>query len=210
MRQLSLKAQATREKILRAANDLFYLQGYNATGLDGIIAAAGVAKGNFYHHFKTKEELAVAVLGWHRDLAMEDIGPESLFAGRTPLDALLELVRRMTGRMMCSANPGRVRGCFFGNFALELSTGSEAVRLKVNEVFAELRGLIGEVVAQGQTAGEIRPDIDPRRTAGVLLSLMEGAVLLDKVSQTPLETGALGAFIRDSLQARDAPGRGRS
>ncbi|MBI1425757.1 MAG: TetR family transcriptional regulator [Gammaproteobacteria bacterium] len=203
MKQLSPKAQATREKILKAANDLFYLGGYNATGLDRIIAEAGVAKGNFYHHFKNKEELATAVLDWHRDLAFKEIELDHILAEPSPLKALLELVTRMTSRMMCdSSEMCRVRGCFFGNFALELSTGSEAVRLRVKTVFDGVRELIRDFVRKGQAAGEIRPELDPASTAGTILSLMEGAVLLDKTSQTRHETGNAIRFIREYLQRK--------
>lgn len=202
MKQLSPKAQVTREKILKAANDLFYLQGYNATGLDRIIAEAGVAKGNFYHHFKNKEELATAVLEWHRDLAFREIELDQILAEPSPLKALLELVTRMTGRMMCDSDVCRVRGCFFGNFALELSTGSEAVRLKVKTVFDGVRELIRDLVGKGQAVGEIRPELDPAGTAGTILSLMEGAVLLDKTSQTQRETGNAIKFIREYLQRK--------
>lgn len=203
MKQLSQKAQATREKILKAANDLFYLQGYNATGLDRIITEAGVAKGNFYHHFKSKEELATAVLDWHRDLAIKEIELDHILAVLSPLNALLELVTRMTGRMMCdSSDVRRVRGCFFGNFALELSNGSEAVRLKVKTIFDEVRELMKDFVSKGQAAGEIRPELDPAGAASAILSLMEGAVLLDKAGQTRDETSNAINFIREYLQQK--------
>lgn len=210
MRQPSAKGLATREKILRAANDMFYRQGYNATGLDKIIAVAGVAKGNFYHHFKTKEELAVAVLDWHLELAMREIDTESLYTDRTPLEALLELVRRMTGRAMCAPDGPdgcHIRGCIFGNFALELSTGSEVVRLKVKAVFDSMGALIKDILIKGQTAGEIRSELDPWHTAGTILSLMEGAVLLDKVGQVPHQTVNLLPFIRDFVSVTGRAGR---
>jgi len=53
---------ATRNAILRAASDLFGRQGYAATSVDEIAAAAGVAKGAVYHHFASKERLFEPVL----------------------------------------------------------------------------------------------------------------------------------------------------
>ncbi len=120
MKAPSPKALATREKILRAANDLFYLHGYNATGVDRIIAEAGGTKGSFFYHFKSKEELATAVLDWHRDLAFEEIGLEGILAEPSPRTALFKLIRGMSGRMTVDSAACHVRGCFFGNFALEL------------------------------------------------------------------------------------------
>jgi len=195
----SLKAQATREKILRAANDLFYLQGYNATGVDRIIAAAGITKGNFFYHFRSKEELALAVLDWHRDLAFSEIGLDRILDEASPRSALLTMLRAMADRMICEGPGCRVRGCFFGNFALELSAGSEAVRLKVRQIFDGFRDLIQGLLEKGRAAGELRPDLDPQGLAGMILGLMEGSVLLDKTSQTTRETDQAIAFLRGYL-----------
>ena len=200
MRQLSTKAQATRERILKAANDLFYLHGYHATGLDRIIAEAGIAKGNFYHHFRSKEELATAVLDWHQDLAFREIDLEHILTEPSPLQALLDLVTRMTGRMICDSDICKVRGCFFGNFALELSTESEAVRNKVRNIFDGVRQLLRQLIEKGQKLKEIRSDLDPDKTAGIILGLMEGAVLLDKTSQTQQEASNAIEFVRHYLK----------
>lgn len=199
MKQYSAKAQATRERILAVANDLFYLHGYNATGLDRIIAEAGVAKGNFYHHFKSKEALATAVLEWQRELAFKEVGMDKILADPSPRKAVINLARRMMGRMICDSGTCRVRGCFFGNFALELSTSSEPVRRQVQQTFEGIRDLIAGLLKKAQAAGEIRSDLAPTAAAGVILGLMEGAVLLDKTSQTQRETRNALAFIKSYL-----------
>lgn len=199
MKEYSAKALATREKILQAANDLFYENGFNATGVDRIIADAGVTKGNFFYHFRNKEELATAVLDWHRDLAFAELGLDKLLANPSPGKALLELLHGVAGRMLSGGEVCTVRGCFFGNFALELSTGSEAVRLKVQEIFDGIRALLRDLIAKAQAAGEVRPELEPEQTAGLLLSLMEGAVLLDKTSQSEQEVRAAEAFISTYL-----------
>lgn len=51
-----------RDKLLSTASGLFHRQGYNATGINQIIDEAGIAKGSFYYHFKSKEELCMAFL----------------------------------------------------------------------------------------------------------------------------------------------------
>jgi TetR/AcrR family transcriptional repressor of nem operon len=199
MKQLSARAAATREKILQAANDLFYLHGYNGTGLDRIIAKAGVTKGNFYYHFGSKEELATAVLDWHWELALREVDLECILASESPLGALLTLTEGIARRAACSTEECSVRGCFFGNFALELSTGSEAVRHKVKAIFDGIRGVIRELLDKAKAASEVRADLDSEKTAGIILSLMEGAVLLDKAAQSEREIPAAIAFIRRYL-----------
>ena len=52
----------TRRKILETASRLFYLQGYNATGINQIIEESGVAKATLYEHYRSKEDLLLAYL----------------------------------------------------------------------------------------------------------------------------------------------------
>jgi AcrR family transcriptional regulator len=57
-----------RERILRTAYELFLKHGFNAVGVDRIVAEASVAKTTLYRHFRSKNDLVVAVLGRHEDL----------------------------------------------------------------------------------------------------------------------------------------------
>lgn len=53
---------STRDKLINAANDLFYDQGFHAVGIDQIIDRVGVTKTTFYNHFESKDDLVIAVL----------------------------------------------------------------------------------------------------------------------------------------------------
>ena len=57
-----MMAVSKRDQLVDAALELFYRNGFNATGIDKIIAEAGVAKMTLYKHFKSKEELIQAAL----------------------------------------------------------------------------------------------------------------------------------------------------
>ncbi len=62
-----------RERILDAASDLFYRQGYNATGINEVIAVAGVAKATLYNHFSSKDELCLAYLQQRHAVFQRDL-----------------------------------------------------------------------------------------------------------------------------------------
>mgnify|MGYP003388348584 CR=1 FL=1 len=55
-------ASNKRDHLVKTAQDLFYQQGFRATGIDTILAASGVAKKTLYNHFKSKDELIIATL----------------------------------------------------------------------------------------------------------------------------------------------------
>jgi len=102
-----------RERILRAAHDLFYQDGIRATGVDRVIAESGVAKLTFYRHFPSKNDLVLAYLE-HRHLSWM-AGFEAALArhGQSPqalVPALGEWLRE----------PG-YRGCAFLNTVSELA-----------------------------------------------------------------------------------------
>src|SRR3989442_8066415 len=56
------EGRSTREAILEAASRLIHVHGYNHTSLDDVLRESNVGKGNFYYHFKSKEELGYAIL----------------------------------------------------------------------------------------------------------------------------------------------------
>jgi AcrR family transcriptional regulator len=57
-----MSGAATREQIIEAADRLFYQQGFDRTSFADIAAAVGISRGNFYYHFKTKDEILDAVI----------------------------------------------------------------------------------------------------------------------------------------------------
>lgn len=69
------RSEETRARILEAAVKQFAIHGYNAASVDSICEQAGVSKGAFYHHFKTKQDVFLALLdGWLQtfDQAIEE------------------------------------------------------------------------------------------------------------------------------------------
>lgn len=115
-------ALPARERILETAHRLFYREGIRATGVDAVIAAAGVTKVTFYRHFPSKSELIDAVLTLRHGRWM-DWFTQALqrHARRLPLPrALAATLREWLG------SPG-FRGCAFINAAVEWGGSDPAV-----------------------------------------------------------------------------------
>ncbi|WP_457667587.1 TetR/AcrR family transcriptional regulator [Thiolapillus sp.] len=198
---LSDKALATRQRILDAATELFYLHGYHATGLDKVIRLAGITKGNFYYHFASKEELAIATLEWQFEKVSREIKEHVLNKDRTPLDTLFVLLEYMASRQKQQHQEGHICGCYFGNFTLELSTISQSVRGAVKGIFHSYLQMIEALLVKAVAAGQVAPDLDPGKFAAVILGQVEGAILLDKANQKPEQFDASIEFIKQCLNA---------
>src|SRR2546426_7737178 len=129
--------RSTREAILEAASRLIHVHGYNNTSLDDVLRESGVGKGNFYYHFRSKEDLGYAILDQlvagfvERTLepCFWDAAAPRLEQIRCFLDRVLEAQRKSN----C------VGGCFMGNLACELSDVHEGFRARLASVFTEWR-----------------------------------------------------------------------
>lgn len=196
---LTAKARATRERILAAAEQLFHRHGYHATGLDRIIAEAGVTKGNFYYHFKSKEMLAVDTLQRHFDRIGNAMSQRAR-TGSPPLDSLLGILELFVETIEQQKRNEGVMGCYFGNFSLEMGGENAAVRKGLARVFATFRDRFRQLLEQARDAGVLAADRDPEQIAGVIVSLLEGAILLDKVGQESQEVRRAVDFLNGYLR----------
>ncbi len=196
---LSDKALATRERILTAATELFYENGYHATGLDKVIRRAGITKGNFYYHFRSKEELAIATLEWQFSRLSSEVEEQVLRKRKSPLETLFLLFDYMVGRQKEQHHEGQIWGCYFGNFALEFSTVSPEVRNTVNGIFSSYRAMIASLLTRAKEAGQIGRDVDVSNFSKVVLGQIEGAILLDKAQQQPENFETSIQFIKQCL-----------
>ncbi len=69
----NVKQSKTKQHIIEIASGLFYKNGYNSTGINEIIAEAGIAKATLYNHFKSKEDICLAYLKHKNEIFSNDI-----------------------------------------------------------------------------------------------------------------------------------------
>lgn len=177
----SQRGATTRDQILDAATRLIHLQGYQGTSLDDVLRKSGVGKGNFYYHFKSKEELGYAII----DRVMQAFVRRTLepaFADTSgdpiaQIHAFLDRVLDNQRQRNC------VGGCPIGNLASELSDVHEGFRQQLARVFAAWRAKLTEALSRGQLGGRVREDVEPSALAQFLVASLEGAILLTKVSK---------------------------
>ena len=178
-----MTAPSKRDQLVETALNMFYEQGFNATGIDKILAEAGVAKMTLYKHFKSKEELIQAVLRLRDERFREWLMNYVEKHAKTPRERLLAL---FDAHDEWFSRKG-FRGCLFLNAAAEFSQIADSIAAIASEhkrlTHVYVRGL-------ASAAGASNPD----RLADWLTLLLDGAIGCAQVSADPCwATTAKGA-----------------
>jgi len=128
-----------RGRVLRAAYDLFCRQGINAVGIDRIVAEAGVAKASLYRHFRSKEELVLAVLDLREKLWKADWLEAEVERRAPPGKARLLAVFDLFDEWFRSDD---YEGCLFINTLLEVHDRGNPIHAAAAEKRARIRALL--------------------------------------------------------------------
>jgi TetR/AcrR family transcriptional regulator, transcriptional repressor for nem operon len=198
----------TREKLLQAAFQEMYRNGFQGASLDVILAKAGVTKGALYHHFPDKAALGHAVVDEViRDLLLERwLGVLQRQPG-DPLSALQGMLKHRSAEL--TAHEVEL-GCPLNNLAQEMSPLDERLRRRVNATFETWVAGFAEALKQGQVDGSVRKDVDPQQVAGFLVGAVEGCYGLAKSARSKAMLRANLEVLATLLDSLRAPGRGRS
>jgi AcrR family transcriptional regulator len=158
----SRKRAAIEEEILRIAADKFGKQGYQATTLDEIAAAAGISRGAFYLYFPSKEELLRRM--YSQVIATSHAAIEQIVAEDLPVPEKLRRIIRHQVRYMATNVP-LLQVFFTEIFSLRPEVG-QWVR-NANRAFS---GMIQRVVNEGVQKGELIP-VHPKRFTYALMGM---------------------------------------
>ena len=173
--------RSTREAILEAASRLIHVHGYNHTSLDDVLRESNIGKGNFYYHFKSKEELGYAILdqiiGSFLERTLEPCFSDPEGRVLTQIRCFLDRVLETQRERNC------VGGCPLGNLALELSDVHEGFRGRLASVFAAWRERLTLALRTAQGQGAVGSECRPEAVADFLVASLEGAILLTKLTK---------------------------
>jgi TetR/AcrR family transcriptional regulator, transcriptional repressor for nem operon len=173
--------RSTREAILEAANRLIHVHGYNHTSLDDVLRESGVGKGNFYYHFKSKEDLGYAILDQIIASFLERT-LEPCFSD--PERGALAQIRCFVDRVLEAQRESNcVGGCALGNLAAELSDVHEGFRARLASVFGAWRERLTLALRDEQLRGAVDAACRPEAVADFLVASLEGAILLTKLTK---------------------------
>ena len=135
----------TRERIAQAADALFYEKGYEATSFSDIAEGVGITRGNFYHHFKSKDAILDAVIARRMTHTAEML--RSWEAEEDPRARILFFIRIL----LTNQTKIMAFGCPVGTLTTEMAKLDHASRDKATDVFTLFRDwLAQQFAAMGQ------------------------------------------------------------
>lgn len=168
-----MRKLGVRERIIKAASNLFYFQGYNQTGINQIIEEADVAKASMYQHFRSKEDIAVEYLKGRHIMWMgklndfvksKETNKEKIIASFDYLNQWLKEVD--------------FRGCGFQNIICDLPQDHQKIKDQVLLHKNELREWIHNLL---RTDRQI--DTEDQKLGDEVLVLIEGAIILSQIQK---------------------------
>ena len=166
------KGEETRAAVLDVAARQVSLTGLGGLTIGGLAEATGLSKSGLFGHFRSKEQLQIAVIDWAAELFAERVIRPAFRAprGEPRLRELFE--RKLRWNDGDLALPG---GCFFASITAELDDAPPGpVRDRVVQIELDYVDTMATVFRTGITEGQFRPDADPEQFAfdlrGVLLS----------------------------------------
>jgi TetR/AcrR family transcriptional repressor of nem operon len=126
--------KTTRDQIVEAADRLFYRQGYEHTSFSDIAGAVRISRGNFYYHFKTKDEILDAVIG-ARLANTRTMLERWEIEGKDPEDRIRSFIHILI------ANRAAIKryGCPVGTLCGELAKLGHAAQAEANQLFTLFR-----------------------------------------------------------------------
>ena len=176
-----------RERILRKAHDLFYAEGLRATGIDRVIAEAGVTKVTFYRHFPSKNDLILAYLNLRHEQWMkwftEALERHDASKGAQALPPVMKEWFR--GKAL-----GDFRGCAFLNCVSEMGPVMPAVVEATRQHKQQMTDAIEALLPQSSLR---------KRTAEALATAVDGAIVQAQYGGDPAPALRALQFIADQM-----------
>lgn len=188
------KGEQTRQEIIRKAAPIFNQKGYDGAALSDFMRATGLEKGGIYRHFTSKEELAAEAFdyAWRETLEARIHDLDSI---ANSVDRLKQLVVNFVERR--GIIPG---GCPLLNTAIDTDDGNSVLRERARSALGGWRDYVVSIIRTGIRAREIRPRTDAKKLATLIISSLEGAIMVYRLERDEEPLRAVRAHLDNYLE----------
>jgi AcrR family transcriptional regulator len=161
------KAEATRLTILQKAFELIYVKGYQTTSIDDIIATTQVTKGAFYYHFKTKDEMGLAIINEIMKPTLTSSFIEPFQNDQNPLDAIYNVMYNL---LMKNEFLKVEYGCPASNFTQEMTPWNADFNKALNDLTEQWTKVMTASIEKGKKNGSVRNDVNAKQVTIFVMS----------------------------------------
>lgn len=173
-----------REAIIAATKMLFWEKGYEATSPRDIQHLSDAGQGSFYHHFRSKKELAAEAI---EEVVSERIGEfEAAMSGH---GTVKERIRRLLGQKKDS-----FKGCRVGRMVWDSAVNDEKLRRPLEKYFHHIETRLKAELNKAARNEEVKLLVPPQELALVIIAVIQGGFTVSKamqLSRVPEATKAL-------------------
>jgi TetR/AcrR family transcriptional repressor of nem operon len=189
------KGKHTRERIVAVAAELFRKNGFHNTSLTQILNAAGLTKGGFYFHFKSKEELGDAVIEYMREFWVKNV----LSAIEKEEGALAKIERMFD--IMIETHEGNVfHGCaLLAVLTAEMMEVEEHFSECLRKIYMNWKQNIVQILEQGKKEGLFKEWINPDSLALLIIGALQGTTMMAHLDPEHLDLSWLFKNLRSLL-----------
>jgi len=169
----------TKERILKAAGSLYSNHGCEGTTLDDILTASGITKGAFYHYFKSKGDLCMALL----DNVIEEY--QQLVNSIDPAITPFEQLESFLSELIRLNGSGEWINCrLILRLSSETHTGHPDTDQRIGQFWQWYEDFYIELIEKSIKQGKLNSRIDAGMQAKLLISTISGFITLDNIDQT--------------------------
>lgn len=161
-----------RDELVRKALDVFYRDGFNVTGMDKLVAETGISKTSMYKHFRTKDDIILAVLRLRDEIFRNAFCRRVEEIGQTPQDRLLAIFDFLEEWFKSSD----FKGCMFIKAVSEFQDPEDPIHIQSATHKRMLLEYVEGIAVQAGAA-------EPRALARQLMILKEGAIIFAVMQQ---------------------------
>jgi TetR/AcrR family transcriptional repressor of nem operon len=169
-----------KEDIICKTSSLMHSRGYENTKLSDILSEADIGKGQFYHYFTSKRDLANSVIDYLISDMNHHLFEKILDIEMPPKAKLNQMLDEICN--MQAETEGK-RGCPIGNLAIEISEHDPMFREKISSFLDQWEEKVKHTLDQMKQQGEFDPQADTLKQARSMVAMIEGAILRMKSKQ---------------------------
>jgi AcrR family transcriptional regulator len=165
-----------RDEMIKSAYDIFYKNGFHATGVDAIVESTGISKRTLYKHFTSKEGLIIAAVNYYHQIMYKSIAD---YIEKSTLDQPVDKALLIFDFLAKLVDDGNLYGCFAMNAKTEYAHKAAEIESACDVHTNALKRLVEKYLLESKIK-------ESESLAIQIIMLFEGAILRSKATENSL------------------------